>query len=205
MSYNFLKLRDGHNYENRPECIFATSQEIVSLKTSETYTTKGETVGTYNAGDSVFLTTPKAVEIANRISEDQESDYKWSIDDVVNGYDNSDIFDDLYNALINELTSDDFDEHHLTSKGFNYHDGNNWKSIICFDEVHDDYIYEQIEDESECKKYSRVIEEMKETDNSRGYTYYETHDFWIMHSQFASNPLSYEIYSKDQYDLEDLK
>lgn len=199
--YTFIQKIENENGRTNP--ILAISNKIERLKVSETYNFYGQTVGTNLTGDSLEFLSQKAVEIAQKISDEQEADYKFAVGEIINGYDNSDVFNDIYEAVkIDCNVNEDFAEYYETCNGFNYWNGHNWQTVIVWSE-NGEPDYKVIEEDSE--KMNEAIENCEFIEETLGKEYYETEDFWIVRSAWQGDFESYQLFSKSDYDFEDLK
>lgn len=199
--YTFIQKIDNKDY--RPNPILAISNEIERLKVSETYNGYGQTVGTYLTGDSLEFLSEKSVEIAQKISDEQEAEYMFSVGEIINGYDNSDVFNEIYDAVKRDCTeNEDFAEYYETCDGFNYWDGSNWKTVVVWRE-YSESDYEVIENDTE--KMNDAIENRKFIKETHGKEYYESENFWIIQSNWYGDFESYRLFSKSDYDFDDLK
>jgi len=99
---------------------------------SETYDSFGQTIDTANAGDSVELLSQKAVNIINKTINDVSwDDVKFEVSEIIYGYENSDIYDNVIEMLEKECEEGiDYKLCQDMCKAYNYWNGHNWNSII---------------------------------------------------------------------------
>ncbi len=173
-----------------------SADRIETLRASGTYDRNGQKVGTDLTGDSVELHTEKAVQVAQRIADEQGAEYIFEIGDLINGYDNSDIYDEAEEALTAECEEgEDFTLTFTEYKGFNYSDGSNWKSIIT-DAAEYDADWEILDDEQLEKELNEAIENAELTEEDFGKKIYETDKYEVLENFFYGAWESYQVNEK---------
>lgn len=197
-TYKFIK--ENTFGENKSVPFLAISKnEIKTLNDSDTYNNYGQKVSACDAGDSIELKSEKAIEVANRIALEIDLDYTYEIGSFISAFEDD---SELYDGLINELTEDeDYSLYCSTSKGFNYWDGSNWKTVTVWSEVGEPS-HESIDDEDLEKELNEAIEKSELVKDGFGRKIYETEKYWIVDSNFQNHFEAYEIYKKDEFELE---
>ena len=93
------------------------------------------------------------------------------------------------------IEDEDYNLYQTMCTGFNYWDGNNWKSIITSDDNGSYYVWEVLEDKDLTKTLLTAYEEKEFVKNSFGKDEFETSEFKIVISQFSS---SWEIFTIEE-------
>lgn len=218
--YTFIKTRKGFDYEidyeNKVNVIFVTTNEIKEMLGSETYNNYGHLISDKTNGNYLTLLTQKAVDIANKKANEirkEEHDLATDWDEESNDYIVKDFYslqdtisadEKIYDCVISECDEADYEVEGQTVEGFNYWDGNNWRTIAVYREDYDYYEYEAVEQEEEIKKFNTILEEMEFYSEGYGTKIYESKNYWILQSFWNTNPWTYEIYSKDEFNLGDI-
>lgn len=198
-NFTFIK---STNTEEYPNPVYAISVDISEMRVSETYDRFGQPVTPADAGDYITLDTQKAVDIANNAYkefEDEEIDEMFSLNETISDYEQGNVFTAINSA--EELKEGlDFTYYASTCKGFNYFDGSNWQSIVIHYEDDGQPNYEVIENDS----LESEIDSKEWIKDGFGKKLYESENFWIIHNYCVGSFASYELYSKKEYDLEDI-
>lgn len=215
--YTFIKRVHSENY---PNPILAISAEIEEMELHETYDQFGQLVGHDNAGDySIYnqysyadsdclkeliehfqitsqtndYNTPDDVDFLS-INSDGEIDITLNIEEQdIENFDRAKI-----NAFIKKWEEENAE--YNTIKGFDYWDGSNWRTIVVEDHVWDNPTHKVIEDES----LESEIESKEWIKDGFGKKIYESKNYWIIHDYTQGSFASYELYVKEEYDLEDI-
>lgn len=221
--YTFIQKIDNEDY--RPNPILAISNEIETLNIADTYDQFGQTVGHENAGDYHFDNSYSSacddcaeaiIDHFKEVNSVTFDDYDVSTLYLKNGgeinscdYDNfSD--DEEYNKTLQLIIDiNDFienwrkeNETFTKCEGFDYWNGHNWRTVVTaidFGEAEYEIITENAD------KMNKAIENCKFIEETLGKEYYETEDFWIIRSAWQGDFESYQLFSKSDYDFEDLK
>jgi hypothetical protein len=189
MSYTFLKER----FENEEKYFAIPADKVERLRASKTYDHFGQLVGTENTGDYIDLLTLTAVEIVNKVCEEQEIEDRFEVLDTIRGYDNCNIFDLVEEALEEQAEAGrDYDLHYDTCEGFDYHDGSNWQTVVV-DQEGEEPRYEVITDEALMQELTSAIEGMEFTRELAGGREYSYEGYMITTSQWAGDWAEYEI------------
>lgn len=193
--------------ENGIDEYFAISKDrIETMKASETYDRFGQLVDEVDAGDYVCLLTQKAVDLANKIAnEEREENHNnsdsdeefekneiYSLNDTVSAYDNRDIF-----TAIRELDETDFDHISEEVKGFNYWDGNNWKTVTIECEYNEPS-HEVIEEKLSVE-INEAIENVEFTHSGFGVQVGKYNDWVVISSQWQGDFSAYTVMSREDY------
>jgi len=198
-TYKFIQEKYPETNEVKPW--LAISEDVIeTLNDSDTYGNYGQKVSAYDAGDSIELRSQKAVNTANKTAKELELDQDFEIGSIVSAFDNI----ELYDNIIDDIEEDeDYLLYCSTSEGFNYWDGSNWKTVTVSSEVGEPS-HELIDDEVLEKELNNAIEESEFVKEGFGRKVYETEKYWIVDSNFQNHFESYEVYNKDEFELEDL-
>lgn len=194
-TYQFIQ----KNYDDNSVSPFlAIPTPLEDLKLSDTYSNYGQAVQPEDAGDSIELKSDKAVSVANQVAEELELDVHFEIESVINSYDNSELYDNVFKQLSNE----DYTGYFNMVVGFNYWDGNNWATVTVKTDIGESS-HTLIEDENLINELNQAIENSEFVSEGFGTKTYETDKYMIVNSQFASFE-SYEIYDKSTINTEEL-
>lgn len=190
-TFSFIKENDS----TATTWLAINSNSVKTLRICETYDRYGQEVSHYDAGDNIELNSDKAVEIANRVGREGDSDATFEVGDYVSAYDNSDIFDDVYEALQNEASEEDYTEFFDTVEGFNFFNGSNWQTITVRDDFNEP-THELCDDQALIDRMNKAIEVMNFVKEENGKRFFETEDFEIVESAWASDFEAYQITEK---------
>ncbi len=188
--------------ENKRVPFLAISENAIeTLKDSDTYDNNyGQIVSAYNAGDAIKLKSENAVEVADKIAHELELEETFEIGSFISAFDNI----ELYNNIIEELTEDeDYFGYFSTSKGFNFWDGSNWKTVTVSSEVGEP-THELLDDNDLENKLNQAIENSTFVNEGFGRRIYETEKYWIVDNNFQGHFESYEIYEKEYFGIDEL-
>jgi len=201
--YTFLRENNYDSYAPQP--ILAISNEIETLKLAETYDRFGQQVGHTNAGDASIKNT------------DYTGTYYDLLDAVRGRFEISEDIDfdiDVYNLTAEEINVDpselksfcekwcEENESFNEVKGFDYWDGHNWKTVITgceFGEPTHVIVSENADEMNEAIETCEFIEE------THGKQYFESEKYWIIQSAWQGDFESYQLFSKSEYDFDDIK
>ena len=189
MGYLFLKQNDSLN-----EQIYAVDEECFeTLNVANTFDRFGQETGHENAGDyhidnyysSALFDCVSHIKIkfnhdvtinttTGRINTIDE----MYLDEFVFSSNDSNIIEDI-NKEIEQWCKEN--HKYETCTGFNYWDGNNWKSIIINNENNETTInYDVIKDESLIETLNKAIEEKEYVENSFGKVIYKYEELLII-------------------------
>lgn len=199
---DYLIIRENSNLNNDPVTpyLLVAKSQIETIAVSDTYDRFGQEITRGDAGDSMTLNTLKAVDVANDewndfFSNEEGHEYTeyFELGDNISAYD----YCDEYDAVVTKCESDkDYTLYQETSKGFNYWDGNNWKTVTiqvehgeASHEVVDNEIVEIISIEFATKEF---VEDVK------GYQRYVSQNGWeFVHSKWSGDFESCTVYSPE--------
>lgn len=193
---NLIFLKD----ENEQEVIYYAidAAKIETLNVSDTYDGTGQTVGSANAGDSLTLETQKAVDVANQFYHENYSEYDdlevlvhYKIDDYISAYDSGSTYTQI---LESNLVEDvDYILQRENCEGFNYWNGNNWKSVI-IDFEHGAYTnFSKITDQDLIAELTKALQNKEFKKEGSGFTHYTYGKYKIQTTQYASDFSNYTI------------
>lgn len=197
---NIIFLTNTDNPELSGKYFAIYAENLVLMPLSDTYTGFGQQCGADDCGDSLELLTQKAVDKANQIYYERYSEWDdlevlqhFKLNDVISAYEERNIFE---NIIASDLIEDeDYNLYQTMCTGFNYWDGNNWKSIIVSDETGQYYSWEVLEDKDLTQTLLTAFEEKEFIKSSFGKEEYETDEYEIVVSQFAS---SWDIFTIEE-------
>ena len=197
MEYLFVKQK--HDSNDGVNKIYTIHKDLFEeMNVADTYTEYGVLVGHENAGDYHINNyySSALLECVSHIKN------LFDVDVTINtetGRVNSINEIDLYDFItpdnrklvddINEAIKTWCDNNHNYTKctGFNYWDGNNYKSIIIKHEFDDSLTnYEVISDDDEINQLSEVLDKKEFMYNKFGKTYYDFKHFMISETLAAS-------------------
>ena len=197
---NIIFLSNTSNPELSGEYYAIYAESLVSMPLSDTYSQFGQSVGADDCGDSLELLTQKAVDLANEIYHIEHSE--WDDLDVLTHFKLNDFIYayEEYKCFVGIIASDlvedeDYNLYQIECVGFNYWDGNNWKSIIVSDENGSFYEWEVLEDKEMTKTLLTAFEEKEFVKSYFGKDDFETDEFKIVVSNFAS---SWDIFTIEE-------
>lgn len=213
VTYTFIKSTDSENY---PNPILAISTKIKELELHETYDRFGQLIGhdiaadysIYNKDSGAdwkclkeliehFQITSKANDtLINTvfINSDGEIEITLNIEEQdIENFDRAKI-----NAFIKKWEEKNAD--YNTVKGFNYWDGQNWKTVVVEDYIWDNPTHEIIENDS----LKSEIDSKEWIKDGFGKMLYESENYWIIHNYCEGSFSAYELYAKEEYDLENI-
>jgi hypothetical protein len=197
---NIIFLSNTSNPELSGKYFAIYAESLVSMPLSDTYSQFGQSVGADDCGDSLELLTQKAVDKANQIYYDRfDKNYvlgllvHFKLNDVISACEERNIFE---NIIASDLIEDeDYNLYQIMCTGFNYWDGNNWKSIIVSDENGSCYSWEVLEDKELTQRLLTVFEEKEFVKSSFDKDEFETDEFKIVISNFSS---SWDIFTIEE-------
>lgn len=186
--YIFLTNQEK-NSANGIDTYFAISEtKIEELKISETYGDYGIKVDSSVAGDYLELISQNAVDFVKSYKEEDNS----KIGDIIYAYEESSLFDSILSSLEEGV---DFEATYQYCKGFNYHNGRNWKTIILeMPHYYDGHLEWQIvEDKALVKRLRTAITRKKNGKKGFGYTNYSHGSVQIQESYYEGAWESYTL------------
>lgn len=210
-TYTFLT--ENYNEDGITRYFAISAKCIETLRVSETYDRYGQLVSSIDAGDSLILNSKKAVDIANKLKNNEKEEYgdlvtDWengeinnhvyteyfNVNDYITAYENSDIFD----AIIKDCKEgEDYTYFAETCKGFNYWDGNNYKTITT--EVENgEASHTEISDENLINELNEAIENMSYEGEGYGTREYSYKNYNIIDSAWQGTWEDYEITLKSE-------
>lgn len=216
-NYTFIKSTDSEEY---PNPIYAISLEIEDLELHKTYDKFGQTIGHDNA-DDYSIHNQYSYAAADCLGELIEH---FQITSKINDYNTPDDVDFLsidYNSKIeiiidiDEEDIENFDREKIndfikkweeenaeynTVKGFDYWGGRYWKTVTVEDSTFDEPTHKIIEDDS----LEAEIDSKEWIKDGFGKKIYESENYWIIHNYCEGSFASYELYSKEEYNLNDI-
>lgn len=193
----FLKSTD----ENDPVIYCVDEDRFQTIPLSETYDDYGQLVGSYNAGDSIELITQEAVNVANKIINQNFDDESVKIaGDIISAYDHSSLYNDVKNGISNLVEDVDYHLYQTTIKGFNCWDGSNFKTVVIETEIGEPE-YTQLFDEKLTKELLQAIEGKSFVRDGFGKTYYEHNDWTIVDNYCQGHWANYEIIKTEDLEL----
>ena len=205
-NFTFIKER---NTGNRFDVILAISNEIETLNLFETYDKFGQQIEHTNACDYA-ISNYEAKEAYNELISAIRDNFKIS----ENVYFEIDTYSlesyELEKLNINPEELKKFIENwckenevHNTVKGFNYHNGQNWQTVVTnsdFSEPSHDIVTENND------LMNQEIEDSIFVEESHGKRYYESENYFIIQSAWQGDFESYQLYDKKNIEsIEDLK
>lgn len=123
MKNPFIFLVNKFNPELEGTYFAIDSSRIETLNVSDTYDQFGQRISSYDAGDYVEITN---FEKFSKLHSDLVESMRMSEDDILCFDGHSDIFFEL-----EEIGEGDYFKFHRSEcKGFNYWNGNNWRTIL---------------------------------------------------------------------------
>lgn len=193
---NIIFLSNTSNPELSGKYFAIYAENLVSMPLSDTYTQFGQQCGADDCGDSLELLTQEAVDKANEIYHNEYSEYDdlevlehFKLGDFIYAYGEYKCF---VGIIASDLIEDeDYNLYQTMCTGFNYWDGNNWKSIVVSDDNGSYYSWEVLEDKELTQTLLTAYEEKEFVKSSFGKDDFETDEFKIVVSNFAS---SWEIF-----------
>lgn len=195
-NYTYIRKKEEYQDSGDIQVIYAISQDIEEMEMADTYDRFGQAIDAGEAGNSVTLLSEKAVRFANQNSENE-----YSLYDVLSAYD----ADEMYQKIIDssELKEDeDYEVFAEKVKGFNYWDGSNYQSVLIYAE-HSEVEWEEVEGE-EAQLLEEEIEEKEYIKDGFGKNLYESEKYWIVYNYCQGSFSSYELFLKEEYELEDI-
>lgn len=182
----------------------AINQEIETLNVSDTYGNYGQKVDAYTAGDAIQLLSSKAVSLANKIAlENDEDAGAFKTGDLVSAIDNNDIYDDVLNVVSGLKEYEDYTMWCSTVEGFNFWNGNNFQTVTVSCEVGEPS-HAILTDETLIKELNEAIDEKSFIKEGFGTKTYDSEKFFIIENSFASHFEMYEVYDKEEVELNNL-
>jgi hypothetical protein len=167
---NYLFLTSKHEEENNNINVYyvVNADRIETLYMSDTYAEHGQSVGADDAGDSLTLNGQKAVEFANEFLKNNDEDEILSVGDVVSAYEAYLLYIAIVNSDLQE--GEDFTNHKITCKGFNYWNGHNYGSIIVSNDFDEGHISHEIVDDEETISFlNEILQEALKGDYEEGF------------------------------------
>lgn len=191
MAHQFLK--SAYEFDGTYEAI--SENRIETLNVSDTYDQYGQKISASDAGDHLELLTETAVELANDTwnevdAEDEDYVVKFTIGDIVSAYENSDVYREITNNCEEEV---DYNVFKSTCQGFNYWDGNNWRTIVTSSEDDGGVTHEIEDDEEIIARLEAAIENMEFEKEGFGTRTYRYADAIVVESQFSDAWEEYSI------------
>lgn len=218
-TYTFIKSTDSENY---PNPIYAISLDIEELVLSDTYDQFGQKIGHDNAGDysihnsysdAEYYCIKELIEkfklkFVDEDNNEDNNDYLHQQLTIQGGKINLENFEDediinfdekAINAFIKKW--EEKNAEYNTVEGFNYWDGRNWQTVIVEDNVFDRPTHKIIENDS----LESEIDSKEWIKDGFGKKLYESENYWIIQNYCQGSFSAYELYAKEEYDLEDIR
>lgn len=191
MAHQFLK--SAYEFDGNYEAI--SEGRIKTLNVSDTYDQYGQKISASDAGDHLELLTETAVKWANDTWNEHDAegeDYvvKFQIGDIVSAYEHG----MEYNKVVTQCEEEiDYNVFKSTCQGFNYWDGNNWRTIVTSSEDDSGVTHEIEDDEEIIARLEAAIENMEFEKEGFGTRTYRYADAIVVESQFSSAWEKYSI------------
>lgn len=177
----YLFLQDPED----PNTVYAKSKNsFEKMKLTDTYDRYGQAITHYDAGNSIILNTQKAVDLANKKSDEIE----YKLGDYVSAD------EDLYDFLLEKLEENEYELQAEECLACNYFDGSNHQTVIVKCDSQEPY-FNIVDDEI----FAVIIEKMKfveEVNAGAKYEYYdeENDDYYEIYiSYYQSDWSDYRI------------
>lgn len=157
---------------------------------SNCYGAYGQRIGSYYAGDYLYIVTQEAADAANRAyNEYEENDEfveNYKVNDLVAAYEDSVVYDEICNHEGVEC-------HAFECEAITFWDGSNFKSIIISSDNPDfDGDWEFVSDEL-AEELDAAIENMEQDGEATGYCYFKSGDWRITESFWQGSWERYTI------------
>ena len=168
--------------------------KIETMRESKCYTSFGQQVGTYDAGDSIEIKSTKAAQIATQTAQAEDEDLYFPVGSIVSGYDNPNVFDEIEKAFDKEGLKDgeDYDLYAEEVKGFDFWDGHNFQTVTV--EPGSGFAsHIIIDDKALIAQLNAEIDSMVWLRNEPGCTIYQSAHYEITDSAWAGHWESYEL------------
>ena len=176
--------------ENQEGEMFAVSaKRIERFPMADSYGNYGQQCGHSDAGDSLYIEDQDAADMANDwMVENDEEGKVWATGDVIAAYEDHRIFDAMNGQPGFEL-------HQQTVTGFNYHDGQNWASIIVDYEDGTEAPYSYRPDQL-IKQFNQEINTKEQVGETAFGRTYETASFQLFNGNSAGDWFAYKVAHK---------
>lgn len=191
MAYKFLKSA----YEFDGEYLAISEGRIETLNVSDTYDQFGQKVSSADAGDHLQLLSETAAKCANDTwnepdAEGSEYVVKFKIGDVVSAYEHGMEYEEVITQCEEGA---DYNVVKSTCQGFNYWNGNNWRTIVTSSEDGGGVTHDIEDDEEIIARLEAAIENKEFEKEGFGTRTYRYADAIIVESQFSSAWEKYSI------------
>lgn len=192
---NYIFLTE--NYKQGPVIYFAIIEDkIETLNVSDTYAEYGQTIDASDAGDGLELLTQDAIFRMNK-------EHELRIGDVVYAYNNQERYTDILDALEASeklIEGVDYVLFRETLKGFNYHDGSNWKTVTVAAD-NGESSHSILENEELVKILNEAIENREYEREGFGKKIYFGGDYVVIDNYCHGAWASFEVMSKEDFEL----
>lgn len=192
-TYSFIKKANVEAGIENP-WLAINVDRIETLNVSDCYDSNGQQIDPYSAGDTLSLLTTAAVEVANKVSKEEDYDFTYNINEIISAPDGGP-YDEIVKALEKSelIESTDYAFEKQTVKGFNYWNGHNWRTVAV-ESDNNEPEYELCDDQDLIDRMNKAIEECEYSSECRGFTYFEHPDFSIKKSAFQEDFEDYQIF-----------
>lgn len=192
---NIIFLSNNSDYSLEGKYFAIEASKLVKMPLSDTYDKYGNQLSVGDCGDSLELLTQKAVDEANQIyyEYDNKQVENYSLGDIIFAYEEGSVF----NAIIASdlVEGEDYNLYQDECIGFNYWDGNKWKSVIVSDDNGSYYAWEVLEDKELTKTLLTNFEDKELVSTGFGKEIFETEGYKIVVSNFSN---SWEIFTIEE-------
>lgn len=187
--FNFLVKK----WETEKEYL-AVKDIFETMLLSSTYDQFGQSVSTYDAGDSFEIKTQEAADFINKKAAENEENINVNIGDVVNAYNEQSAFNFIEDLNIKEKI-EGIESLGEVVESYNYWDGHNWKSIIISaDSFEPDW--KLITKGELWEDLNNAIEKMEYVKELFGKKLYETEEYEIEENYCQGHFESYRLIQK---------
>ena len=179
-------------YSEQIEYCAIYESKVEKMNYSDTYGDFGRKVSSYDAGDCIELLSERAVNYVRAIKNSNI----YNIGDSIYAYNDKDLFESFFKSnLIDGL---DFSVVYTECYGFNYWDGNNWKTILLSHDYLEYFEWKVIRDKDLIKNLRTAIIRKEEKRKGVGYVDYEFGKYIITESFWSGSWEMFKITLKDE-------
>jgi len=197
--YDFL---NTDIYGDNGEVVCVSKGRIEDIAISDTYGSYGQSVTPEDAGDCFILLTPKAVKLANKAYHDYHESSREERKELVifetgetySCYEFGEHLDEITHKL---KSGKDYEMERAYCSGFNYHDGNNWQTVVV-ETPNGEPSVELINDQENILQWHIAIARMEHYSEGNGITRFSSAGFWIDESNWADAWERYTILENEE-------